>query len=100
MLPPQQRPALWAGMGTVSFEGLSQLLSPRTPVTRDDALAVCHQPFLWPVCSLGLMKPCFESTKCPSLPTALNAWEAGEMSKGYLLLSEEQSWHHVLWLGK
>lgn len=31
---------------------------------------------------------------------ALNAWEAGEVSKGYLLLSEEQSWHQVLWLGK
>lgn len=84
---------MWAGIGTGSSEGLTQLISPETPVTRDDALAVCHQSCLWPVCSLELVKPCFESAKCLSLlqsaalTTALNAWESGEMRKGYLLLS-------------
>lgn len=77
-------------MGTSSSEGLTQLISPEAAVTRDDALAVCHQSWLWPVCSPELMKLCFESAKClnllqsTALPTVLNAWEAG---KGYLLLS-------------
>lgn len=84
---------MWAGIGTGSSEGITQLVSPETLVTRDDALAVCHQSCLWPVCSLELVKPCFESAKCLSLlqstvlTTVLNAWEAGEMCKGYLLLS-------------